>query len=269
MKLFRVFTVLVLLLGAIFPVESHAVEQAKVGLKDVIDTVEQQFRVGPNGLPPLTSASADFFQRSTIAGQNRELRADGQMFLRFGGSSEPLMFRFDYFSPLSQEIICDGKTLWIYQPDNRQVILSDVSDTFDPTSRSFADRNRATNFLQGLGSISRDFTITFAENGRDVAGNYVMELVPRRASVTIARLFLVVSRDAVLRHTYSRQGRNDYAQNRPELEFPILSSTVVDPDDNTTTMEFSNIRTNGFLSDLLFKFVPPADVRVVRPPTGR
>lgn len=269
MKLFRVFAMLVLLLGAIFPLESHAVEPARVGLKDVIDTVEQQFRAGDTGLPPLTSVSADFFQRSTIAAQNRELRADGQMFLRFGSSSEPLMFRFDYFTPLTQEIICDGRSLWIYQPENRQVILSDVSDTFDPTSRSFADRNRATNFLQGLGSISKDFTITYADTGRDVAGNYVLELVPRRSSISITKLFLVVHKDAVLRHTYSRQGRNDYALNRPELDFPVLSTTVVDPDGNTTTMEFTNIRTNVFLSDLLFKFVPPADVRVVRPPTGR
>lgn len=269
MKLFRMFTALVLLLGAIFPLDAFAVEPARVGLKDVIDTVEQQFRAGTDGRQPLTAVSADFFQRSTIAAQQRELRADGQMFLRFGGGSEPLMFRFDYFSPLTQEIICDGRSLWIYQPENRQVILSDVSDTFDPSSRSFADRNRATNFLQGLGRISRDFTITFADNGRDVAGNYVLELTPLRSSISISKLFLVVPKDAVLRHSFSRQGRNDYALNRPELEFPILSTTVVDPDGNSTTMEFSNIRTNGFLSDLLFRFVPPADVRVVRPPTGR
>ena len=269
MKLFRMFTSLVLLLGAIFPLETFAVEPVKVGLNDVIDTVEQPFKIGRNGLPPLTSVSADFFQRSTIAAQKRELRADGQMFLKPATGSEPLMFRFDYFRPLSQDIICDGRSLWMYQPDNRQVILSDVRDTFDPDSRFNPERDRATNFLQGLSRISKDFEITFASNVRDVAGNYVLELIPRRASVSIDKLYLVVHKDAVLRHAYSRQGRNDYALNRPELAFPILSTTVIDPDGNTTTMEFSNIKTNVFLSDLLFKFMPPADVQVVRPPTGK
>ena len=269
MKIFRMFSALVLLLGLIIPLESLAVEPARVGLNDVIDSVEQQFRIGRNGLPPLTTVTADFFQRSTIAAQNRELRADGQMFLKLATGSEPLMFRFDYFRPLTQEIICDGRSLWMYQPDNRRVILSDVRDTFDPDTRFNPERDRATNFLQGLGRISKDFEITFASGVRDVGGNYVLELTPRRVSVSIAKLLLVVHKDAVLRHAYSRQGRNDYALNRPELEFPILSTTVIDPDGNTTTMEFSNIKTNVFLSDFFFKFMPPADVQVVRPPTGR
>ncbi len=75
MKLFRVFTVLGLLLGTIFSVDAAAIEPARVGLKDVIDTVEQQFKPGADGLQPLTSVSADFFQRSTIAAEKRELRA--------------------------------------------------------------------------------------------------------------------------------------------------------------------------------------------------
>ena len=117
MKLFRMFSALVLLLGLIIPRESLAVEPVRIGLNDVIDSVEQQFKVGKNGLPPLTTVSADFFQRSTIAAQNREMRADGQMFLKLATGSEPLMFRFDYFRPLAQEIICDGRSLWMYQPE--------------------------------------------------------------------------------------------------------------------------------------------------------
>jgi outer membrane lipoprotein-sorting protein len=263
------FSALALLLVTISPLDLLAAEQVRVGLNDVIDSVEQQFRIGNSGLPPLTTVTADFFQRSTIAAQNRELRADGQMFLKFATGSEPLMFRFDYFRPLTQEIICDGRSLWMYQPDNRRVILSDVRDTFDPDTRFNPERDRATNFLQGLGRISKDFDITFASGVGDVGGNYVLELTPRRVSVSIAKLLLVVHKDAVLRHAYSRQGRNDYAMNRPELEFPILSTTVIDPDGNTTTMEFSNIKTNVFLSDFFFKFMPPADVQVVRPPSGR
>jgi outer membrane lipoprotein-sorting protein len=56
----------------------------------------------------------------------------------------------------------------------------------------------------------------------------------------------------------------------PELHpFPILSTTVVDHDGNSTTMEFSNARTNTMVPDILFDFIVPADAQVVRPQGGR
>ena len=45
-------------------------------------------------------------------------------------------------------------------------------------------------------------------------------------------------------------------------------NNVVDHQGNTTIMEFTNIRANSFVSPNIFDFVVPANVQIVRPPTG-
>jgi len=104
----------------------------------------------------------------------------------------------------------------------------------------------------------------------DQAGNYILELTPLRASATIEKLFITVSRLSVQEMTGTRPQINAPAARSAESRlFPILSTTVVDHDGNSTTMEFSNIRTNGMFSDMVFSFSPPPDAQVVRPPTRR
>ena len=247
------------------PVPAQAAPAAKVnvGLRDVIATVEDQFKPDRStGLPPLQDVTADFMQVSTLIEKGREMRADGEMFLKTAAANSPLMFRFDYYRPTNQQIVSNGRTMWIYLPANRQVIQSDVSFIFDPYSN--AGRTRGVNFLQGLGRISQDFHIIFSSQRQDIDGNYILELEPQRRMDTITKLFIVVSRDAVLNRADS--GRFPLRQ---ELVFPIRSTTVVDLQGNTTTMEFSNIRANGSVPSSYFDFVPPPDAQVVMPPTGR
>lgn len=243
--------------------------KVSVGLADVIAAVETPFRTDRSGMPGLASVEADFFQRSTMAEKKREMRADGRMSLKPATDSEPLKFRFEYYRPARHEVVCDGKTLWIYLPENRQVIQSDVEEFFDPR-RNNPLRERGINFLQGLGRISRDFTITFATPATDVEGNYILELRPNRSSVMIQKLFITVNRDTVLRRVGGLPRFNAPAALPPVSRlFAILATTVVDHDGNSTTMEFSNIRENELISDMLFNFDVPANARLVHPPTGR
>jgi outer membrane lipoprotein carrier protein len=250
---------------SVVPVSALQIPQYNLSLNDVINTVEKPFKPDRNGQTELTSVRADFFQRSTIADKKKEYRADGQMFLKPASSSEPLRFRFDYFRPTRQEIICDGKTLWVYLPENREVILSDVAEFFDPAMHDIT-RDRGINFLQGLGRISKDFTIIFNSRMTDLAGNYILELTPKRASATIEKLFITVNRESFLDRTNTRPQVNMPQARTPESHlFPILSTTVVDHDGNSTTMEFSNIRSNDMISDLTFRFDVPPQVQIVRP----
>lgn len=251
------FCTLFFLFSTAVSTPAATVERINISLKDVIDTVEQSYL-------SLTDVTADFFQRSTLAEKKREMRADGQMFLKTATSISPLMFRFDYFRPADHEVVSNGRTMWIYLPESRKVIQSDVSFVFNP-ARFNPAVDRASNFLQGIGRISQDFQINFSPQMQDIAGNYILELNPRRPMATIQKMFIVVSRDAVMRFAWKKQGK-DYAPNRPELAFPILSTTVVDHDGNTTIMEFSNIKPNTRLIDMLFNFTVPAGVDVVPPP---
>lgn len=260
MRGFRPAVVAILLLALAVTAQAAPVESVNIGLRDVIDTVEKSYR-------SLADVTADFVQRSTLAAKNREMRADGQMFLKTATGNQPLKFRFDYFRPTSHEVVSDGRTLWIYLRDDNKVIQSDVSFVFNPFEFD-PTRNAATNFLQGLGRISGDFQINFSPQANDIAGNYILELNPRRSMATIQKLFIVVNRDTVM--DYVRNNRTFRVDiNRPWLAFPVLSTTMVDHQGNTTTMEFSNIKPNGRLIDDLFIFNVPPGASVVQPPRGR
>jgi outer membrane lipoprotein carrier protein len=263
MNLLRVVSALLLVGVSALPALALQIPKYNVSLNEVIATIEKPFSTDRNGSPEIHSVQADFFQRSTIAAKKKEFRADGQMYLKPATSSESLKFRFDYFRPTRQEIVCDGSTLWIYLPENRQVILSDVAEFFDPSrSRSM----KGINFLQGLGRISKDFTIIFNNPMTDQVGNFILELTPRRSSATIEKLFITVSRAAMEKRAGTTpKSALPPATVEPLLPFPILATTVIDHEGNSTTMEFSNAVTNRMVSDMLFRFDVPANVQVVRP----
>ena len=138
--------------------------------------------------------------------------------------------------------------MWVYLPENRQVILTEL----DIVNQARPDD--PLTFLTGLGNLTRDFQIGWASPNLDVEGNFVLQLRPRRASPMIRRLLVVVDRDAV----FDQTGRT----------FPILSTTVYDPSDNSTIIEFSDISVNRGIPSSFFEFTLPAGVEVVRP-TGQ
>lgn len=267
---------------------SFAAQQVNVGLNDVIATVEDSFKAGSSGEAPIADFSADFFQSTLLTKEGREMRGDGRVSVKLANAASPLMYRFQYSRPYQQEIVSDGNSLWIYHPENREVILSDVSFIYNRPGFN-PDRDPAVNFLQGLGRISRDFQINFAAGMYDSAGNYVLELTPRRSMLNTRRILLVVSRSSAVSFvTRKRPQQSTPAINqsfpppRPNLgasdkfgplppiggmsdPFPLLSTTVEDQDGNSTTMEFTNIRINNRFQQSSFSFLIPPGVQVVRP----
>lgn len=228
---------------------------ANVGLNDVIRALEGPFQ--GNGVHAVRDVQADFFQESRIEALDRIQRGRGRVSFSFepgdGRRAGVASFNWEYDEPNRQEIVSDGRTMWVYLPENRQVIESDISQI---------GRANATNpvtFLSGLGNLSRDFSIMWAEPNIDSGGNFIVELRPRQASELIRNLVLVVDRDAAFAQA---RGGADRAY------FPILSSTVVDPSGNRTIIEFRNIRVNLGLSPFTFRFTLPPGVEVVRPTPG-
>jgi len=249
------FSLLVFVL-LLVPMAGTALAES-IGLSDVIETLEKPFRSDTPAADAIANFQADFFQQSRLSSLDREQRGQGRVevaFARQSGDRVPrVLFRWEYDQPNNQEIVSDGETLWVYLPENNQVIQSDVSFTGD---------NRAEDpmtFLTGLGNLSRDFQIAWASPNHDDFGNYVLQLRPRRSSALIREMRIVVDRQAV----------RDFKQGGiTGQRLPILASTVTDPNDNTTTIEFSQARVNGgvILSD--FRFILPPGVDVVRP-TGQ
>ena len=227
---------------------------ASVGLKDVINALEVPFQGA--GAGQVHDVRADFFQESRLAALDRSQRGRGTvMFLFEPGDSRraPVaMFNWQYQEPSEQEIVSDGRTMWVYLPESRQVIESDLT---------LASRGGTVNpvtFLAGLGNLSRDFSIMFAIPDTDSAGNYILDLRPKKSSQLIRNLQIVVDRDAA----------RERASGSDRVFFPILSTTVTDPNDNQTIIEFSNIRVNRGLSRADFRFIQPPGVEVVKPAPG-
>ncbi len=235
-----------------------------VALSDVINTLETPFQSGTDAEYRIFDYSANFFQESKIASLDRLQRANGHLEVAFdylagqkGRTVPTVKFHWQYDSPTTQRIVSDGETMWVYLPENNQVIQSNIEQI------NKADQNDPMAFLTGLGNLSRDFTISWAIPDQDADGNYVLEMSPRRTSSLINKLVIVVDQYAVER--YLNRDQEERPGNR---WFPILSTTVYDPSGNSTIIEFSNLRVNQGLPDTTFGFIIPAGVQVVRP-TGK
>ena len=199
------------------------------------------------GYARLTDLQANFSQRTTITSLKREEKGSGELFIKKPTGSTPL-FRFNYVKP-RQQIVCDGKTVWYYLPDNNQVIETGAATLFK------GGNIVALNYLTGLGHVSRDFTVAFQGDGRDQKGNYLLELTPKNPTPLMAKLQLTLAASAV--ETYVETGS-------AQEPFPIVSSVVTDAGGNRTRIEFSKVKTNRGISNSRFSFKAPAGVDVIK-----
>jgi outer membrane lipoprotein carrier protein len=210
-------------------------------LKDVVAALEK-------GYAGLQDVQADFTQRTTIAGINREQKGNGEVLLKRPASATA-MFRFDYAKP-KQQIISNGRQVWFYIPENRQVMVSPVAEMFK------GGNSIALSYLTGLGHVSRDFDVSFAKEPRDRNGNYQLVLVPKKPTPVLAKLQLTISAEVVTR--FLKEG------DVQDL-FPVLSSVVYDAGGNQTRIDYSRVRVNKGIDSNRFTFKVPAGVEVVKP----
>jgi len=146
---------------------------------------------------------------------------------------KPNRMRWDYAAPDAQLIIGDGDTLWIYQPDEKQVIRAPLDKAFRATT--------PVTFLAGLGRLERDFETTLV---KDEPERWTLKLVPKQ-DAGIGTLGLLVRKS----------------------DASIEEARITDPLGTTTRIVLSNERRNVTLDGGLFRFSPPSGVDVVRPPT--
>jgi len=213
---------------------------ADAGLKDVVSTLEQGY-----GL--LNDVQADFSQRTAIASIKKEQHGHGTLFIK-KPSRSTAMFRFNYEKP-RQQIVSNGKSVWFYLPENKQVLVSDAANLFD------AQNGITLNYLTGMDRLSKDFTASFAGNGRDKKGNFVVELIPKKQNRVIAKLQITVAAQAV--EQFLQEGK-------AKDPFPIISSVVYDPFGNRTAIDFSRIKVNRGISGSLFNFKVPHGIEVIK-----
>jgi outer membrane lipoprotein carrier protein len=238
LHIMRVLLVFVVLLLPLFPAQAT---EKKAAIKDVVSALEK-------GYSSLQDVQAAFVQKTTIVGINREQKGSGELFLKKPASSTA-MFRFNYTNP-KQQIVSNGKQVWFYLPENKQVMVSPVADMFK------GGNSIGLNYLTGLGHVSRDFSAAFAKEQQDKEGNYQLELVPKNPSPVLARLQLTVSAAAVA---------NYLSGGSVQDIFPVISSTIYDAGGNRTRIEYSRVKVNKGLASSIFSFKIPEGVEVIKP----
>src|SRR5262244_3302842 len=126
----------------------------------------------------MTDLKADFTQTAFNKSLNQTIPASGTVYLKKGGK-----LRWEYADPTPQQIVSDGKTVWIYTPALNQVNVG-------PAPEALA--GPAGSFLTGLGKVREHFGVRFLNPAepRDRDGNLVLDLTPKQPLPTMTRLIL-------------------------------------------------------------------------------
>jgi outer membrane lipoprotein carrier protein len=192
-------------------------------------TVDDAVRGIESAYGKLTDLKAEFSQSSFNKSLNSTIPAQGTVYLKKGGK-----LRWEYTEPTKQEIVSDGKTLWVYTPSLNQVNTG-------PAPEALA--GPAGSFLAGLGRLREHFNVRFLNPAQPVdgEGHAVLDLTPKQPLPTLTRLVLAFD----------------------PRTWEVRKATVYDQFENTVTMRFTKLAINGGLPDRLFSFVPPPGVATV------
>src|SRR5881396_752595 len=177
----------------------------------------------------MTDLRADFTQTAFNKSLNQTIPAKGTVYLKKGGN-----LRWEFTEPTAQEIVSDGKKLWVYTPTLNQANVGDAPAVL---------AGPAGSFLAGLGRLRAEFTVRFLNPAqpKDAEGNWVLDLTPKQPLPTLSRLIL------------SLEPRGWEAR----------KAIVHDQFDNTVTMKFTKMVVNSGLPERTFTFVAPKGVAIV------
>ena len=166
------------------------------GLDEIVKQVEKRYDV-----PGFTS---DFHQISTIKAMDIADEATGKMFVR-----KPEMMRWEYEKPEHQIIITNAERLWIYRPQDNQVIVG--------KSPAFFAGGKGAGFLADIKVLRRKFDISVAPSDADQF--HVLKLVPIEKTIDVERILLYVSKS-----TYTVQRVVTYNTYGDETLIDLLNS---------------------------------------------
>jgi outer membrane lipoprotein carrier protein len=189
-------------------------------LDKILDGIEKRYSV--------PGFSADFTQESTLKAMNIVDTAEGNLKVR-----RPGMMRWEYASPDPQIIITDGDRLWIYRPEDNQVMVGNAP--------AFFKDGKGAGFLSDMKLLREKFTV-FLESTDNAAGeDYHLKLFPEDQSLDLAAIILVVD---------------------PET-YIINNIVTYNAYDDETRIRMTNYRFDIKLDDDMFNFTIPKGVDIL------
>lgn len=184
----------------------------------IVDNLQKSYEA-------ISDFTADFQQEAEIKTLGRTLKSWGKVYFKRPGR---MLWRYE--EPKGQWVLADGKSLYYYQPEPKQVLKSPLKSAF----RSDAPLS----FLLGLGNLKRDFKPTLKGSEKD---HYLLQLGPKNDMGGVGEIVLGVQRQS----------------------YDILWARIRDAAGNVTSVRFSNLRKGVGLKDSLFRAQIPDGADVI------
>lgn len=172
--------------------------------------------------------SADFVQtyRGGVLRQTATER--GRLIVK-----KPGKMRWEYRDPERKLFVSDGRKLYSYVPEDRQVLVSDVPDDDHASTPAL--------FLAGKGNLGRDFTVSYEQADEAPAGTTVLKLSPRKTEPEYDWLMLAID----------------------PVSLQIRMLITVDAQGGRSTFSLTNLKENVGVADKEFAFSIPRGVEVI------
>jgi outer membrane lipoprotein carrier protein len=199
-----------------------AAESTRLTVDHILDQVEKKYAD--------SKFSANFVQKSTIKAMDITDLATGKVYIKYPG-----MMRWEYEKPDRQIIITDADKLWIYRPEDNQVMTGNA-----PT---FFKDGKGASFLSDIRLIRQKFDISL-EQGKQGQSDlfYHLKLIPLEKTLDISMIGLMISKQT----------------------FNVLQVTTLNLYGDETRIDLINSAFGVDLDDSLFSFKIPDGVDVLQ-----
>lgn len=186
------------------PFCASAADKAKNQVDEILSKVEARY--GGTGF------SAVFTQKSYLAAMQMTEEANGNAVFK-----RPGKMKWIYEVPEKQIIVTDGVTLWIYRPEDNQVMTGKPD--------SYLADGKGGSLLSDVRLIRKKFDVTYT--GKNANGDHELKLIPKEVNGALIKAGLVVSAQTsdIVKIVYE----ND-SQDKTELNFKDLKFNLNPPD---------------------------------------
>jgi len=144
-----------------------------------IDPLVDQVLSGVEARYASSAFSARFDIESTLKAMQVTDTAAGRLMVKYPGK-----MRWEYEQPDPMLFVTDGVTLWMYQPQERQVTVGKADEVLGGS--------QGASFLSDVRLLRQEFQIDLDPNGSDTLAR--LKLTPREGAFDIASIIMTIDR---------------------------------------------------------------------------
>lgn len=173
--------------------------------------------------------TASFIQETELKSFDEKQITDGKVYIM-----KPGKMKWEYKNPEPQTIVVNNKQVWIYTPEDRQVMKTKIKELGTSAIYDL--------FFSEKIKINQIFNTSLVEKKENSKKSSIfIKLLPKNDEGNINNIVLELNRS----------------------NYEIKSFVIYDKLDNITTIKFSNFRVNQGLKTSIFEFKIPEGVELI------